>query len=123
MSDYSRFVRPNVRLELAAARDCAKRKDFATSFRHLERAHVLSQASTRDHVWVHCRMLSWAMQQRDTREIGGQVLRIFGAATKTALGLVPLGNTGGSNVGPFRRMPIPKDLAGILAVSTRSSFE
>jgi hypothetical protein len=63
------------------------------------------------------------MQQRDTREIGGQVLRIFGAATKTALGLVPLGNTGGSNVGPFRRMPIPKDLAGILAVSTRSSFE
>ena len=49
------------------------------------------------------------------REIAGQCLRIVGAATKTAIGLIPAGNTGGSNVGPFTRVPVPEDLADILA--------
>lgn len=36
-----------------------------------------------------------------------------GAATKTAIGLVPQDNTGGANVSPFKRMPIPPDLAAV----------
>ena len=115
MSNFSRHVRPYVQIELAAANACEKREDFAASFRHLERAHVLAQASTGDHVRVHWRMLLWAVRQRKTHEITGQILRIAGAATKTAIGLVPRGNTGGSNVSPFRRMPIPEDLAILLA--------
>jgi hypothetical protein len=86
----------------------------AASFRRLERAHVLSQTSTREHVRVHWHMLAWGLQQRDAKEIAGQILRIVGAATKTAFGLVPIGNTGGANVSPLKPMPVAGDLAEIL---------
>lgn len=87
----------------------------AQAFGHLERAHILSQYSTSDHVRVHVAMLRWAWEQKDWREAAGQVVRIIGAATKTALGFVPVGNTGGSNVSPIRPMPLPDDLAAIIA--------
>ena len=106
-------IRPHVQAELDAA--AALGRDSAASFRKLERAHVLSQTSTREHVRVHWCMLLWAVQQRNAKEIAGQILRIAGAATKTAVGLVPTGNTGGADVSPFRRMPVSDDLAAILA--------
>lgn len=56
-------------------------------------------------------MLHWAIKNKDFREARGQLLRIVGAATKTVFGLVPEGNTGGSNVSPFTPMPIPQALA------------
>lgn len=84
-------------------------------FRHLERAHILSQYSTRDHVRVHVAMLRWAREQHDWREALGQLVRIVGAATKTAIGLIPVGNTGGANVSPIKPMPLPPDLAEIIA--------
>ncbi len=81
---------------------------------HLERAHVLGQESTYWHVHVHYLMLLWAFRYRSVREILGQVFRIVGAATKTAFGLVPQGNTGGANVSPFRKMPIAPELADVI---------
>ena len=59
-------------------------------------------------------MLLWAVRHRVSREAAGQVLRIIGAATKTAIGWVPTGNTGGSNISPFRPVPIPADLQKVL---------
>jgi len=47
----------------------------------------------------------------------------IGAATKTAVGLIPTGNTGVSNVSPFKRMPIPEDLADILASASKQSAD
>lgn len=112
-------IRPYVQAELASAGACEERGDFAGSFKRLERAHVLGQASTRQHVRVHWQMLRWAVRQRQPREFAAQVLRMIGAAILTAVGLVPEGNTGGANVGPFRRLPIPTELADIIA-SVRS---
>ena len=114
-------VGPFVQRELDAATDRMLDGDVSASFQNLERAHVLSQISTAEHVRVHWRMLVWAAQRRDMREIFGQIFRILGAATKTAIGLIPEGNTGGSNVSPFKRMPIPEDLAEILAAAKRSA--
>jgi hypothetical protein len=85
--------------------------DPQAAFAHLERAHVLGQASTLHHVRVHLRMLAWGWRRRSPREVLGQITRVIGAATKTALGWVPTGNTGGANVSPFRSMPVPPDLA------------
>ena len=51
------------------------------------------------------------IRRRDANEIAGQLQRIIGAATKTAIGLVPPGNTGGANVGAFRPIPIPEDIS------------
>jgi hypothetical protein len=111
---FHRQIRPHVDAELAAsAAACAENAEGA--FRHLERAHVLGQASTREHVRVHVRMLSWALRQHDAREVASQILRIIGAAILTGVKAVPHGNTGGSNVSAFRSVPIPRDLAAIIA--------
>lgn len=107
-------IRPYVDAELRAARE-----DAANEFAHLERAHVLGQASTRDHVRVHWRMLAWAWRKRDGREFFGQVYRLIGAATKTFIGMVPMGNTGGSSVSPVKPMPIDPELARIIESAKR----
>ena len=108
MTDLTDYV--EAELDLARGQS-----DAARRFRHLERAHILSQYSTRDHVRVHVAMLRWAFAERDLREAAGQILRIVGAATKTAIGFVPTGNTGGANVSPIKPMPLPDDLAAIIA--------
>lgn len=97
----------------------ARLPDPHAAFAHLERAHILSQYSTRDHVRVHVAMLRWGLEQSDLREIAGQVLRILAAATKTAFGWIPVGNTGGSDVSPIKPMPLPADLAAIIAKHRR----
>jgi hypothetical protein len=59
-------------------------------------------------------MLRVGWLRRDSREIVGQLLRVPGAVLGSLLGHLPVGNTGGANVPPFRSMPIPDDLAEIL---------
>ena len=110
MSSFAVNIRPHVDAELHAAV-----LDPHNEFAHLERAHVLGQASTREHVRVHWRMLRWAWRHRDSREFAGQLMRIVGAATKTFIGLVPAGNTGGANVSAVRPMPLDPELAAIIA--------
>lgn len=104
-------IKADVDAELRAAAHAEAIGDGEASFRHLERAHVLGQTSTVQHVRTHVAMLAWAVRRRDGREAFGQLTRIVGAASKTALGLVPHGNTGGGNVSPFKPMPVPRDLA------------
>lgn len=111
MTDFGRNIRPLVDAEMAAAAAAEALGQPALAFTHLERAHVLGQASTRQHVRVHWRMFAWGQRQRNLRECLGQLFRIAGAATMTAIGLVPHGNTGGANVSPFKPMPVPPDLA------------
>lgn len=108
-------IRSEVDAELLAARRSDSSGDAASSFHHLERAHVLAQTSTLEHVRVHVRMLGWGMRHRNPREILGKVQRIIGAAIATPLGFIPHGNTGGANVHPFRSISIAPDLADIIA--------
>lgn len=111
MSQFSTRIAPHVDHEIAQARRLDASGYAAAGFAHLERAHVLGQGSTFHHVRVHAQMLVWAIRHRVWREARGQLLRIVGAATKTAFGWVPRGNTGGSNVSPFKPLPVPADLA------------
>lgn len=103
-------------LELAAAAEGVGR--LTEAWRHLERAHILSQAYAWPHTVVHARMLGYGWRRRDVREIAGQLIRIFAAAPGTLLGRAPLGNTGGANVGIFTPMTIPEDLLTILEADT-----
>lgn len=114
MNTFGKRIDPAVTSELRAAAALEAAGRATESFRHLERAHVLGQASTVQHVRVHVQMLLWAIRHRLLREAAGQVLRIIGAATKTAIGWVPTGNTGGSNISPFQPVPIPVDLQKVL---------
>jgi hypothetical protein len=119
MSSFGQRIRPFVQAELDAARHARVRGDVDAEFICLERAHVLSQADTRLHVRVHAEMLLWGTRQRSAREVLGQAVRIIGAATKTFVGLVPHGNTGGANVSAFRRMPIAPELQRLIDAAGR----
>lgn len=119
MNKYGARIKPHFEAELGEAERCSAQRDAAGSFTHLERAHVLGQSSTRLHVMAHWHMLKWAVRNVRPGEFVGQVVRIVGAATKNAMGLVPEGNTGGSNVSPFKRMAVSADLAAIIALARR----
>lgn len=111
---FSEQVAPYVESELASAEKARSAGDPQKEFNHFERAYVLGQESTYWHVKVHVLMLAWAIRNGSAREALGQLFRIIGAATKTAFGLVPQGNTGGANVSPFKKMPIEQDLAAAI---------
>ena len=44
----------------------------------------------------------------------GQLVRIVLGALGSAIGVVPIGNTGGSDVNMFKRMPIDPELQNII---------
>jgi hypothetical protein len=110
-------IRTHVDAELAASQTVERAGDAAAAFRHLERAHILGQRSTVQHVRVHILMLLWAVRNHEAREVFGQYTRVIGAATKTWIGLIPAGNTGGANVSPIKSMAIPDDLAELIDVA------
>jgi hypothetical protein len=56
-------------------------------------------------------------RQSNIQEVAGQIFRFFGAVTKTIFGQIPSGNTGGSNVSPFKRTPISPELQLIINAS------
>lgn len=114
MTTFALRIKPSVQAELDAAASNESLGHLDTAFRHLERAHVLSQPTTGEHVRVHWRMFRFAVRNRMTGEAFGQAWRIATAAIFTAFGLVPEGNTGGANVSGFRRMPVPQDLRTVI---------
>ena len=88
--------------------------DLDTAFRHLERAHILSQRLTARHVRTHAAMWAVGWQRRDLREVAGQSARIVAALLFSRI-WVPLGNTGGADVSAFAPMAVPEDLSALLA--------
>jgi hypothetical protein len=109
-------LRHAYRAELEAARSASAAGRFDTAFHHLERAHVLSQRHTAQHVYVHGRMLQIGLSTRAWREVLGQASRVVAAALFSRV-WVPVGNTGRANVSALRPMPIPADLQALLNAS------
>lgn len=114
MTSFARRIRLHVDAELDKARQCEYQNQAEQAFHHLENAHVLGQDSTWHHTRVHLRMWLWGLRHGRVRELLGQIPRIVGALTKTVFGLNPAGNTGGSNVSPFKPMPVPESLRKII---------
>ncbi len=100
--------------ELRRADEAAGRQELARAWRHLERAHVLSQRYAWEHVVVHARMLLFAVTRGDHREVLGQLVRVTLAAPASWLGRAPIGNTGGADVGILTPLPLPDDLRTLL---------
>ncbi|WP_248492331.1 DUF3703 domain-containing protein [Tsukamurella sp. PLM1] len=100
-------VRDLYRVEMAAAHAAPA---GAVKWRHLERAHILSQPDPWLHTGNHVAMFVLAVRERNRGEALGQVVRIVLAAPGSLTGRYPEGNTGRASVGLRRRMPIPDDL-------------
>ena len=105
-------VRAAFQTELAAARIAT------TSDRRwaaVERAHILSQPWPWSHTRAHAVMFGLAWREQDHHEALGQVIRLLLAAPGSALGRYPEGNTGRARVPLNQPMPLPTDLAALLA--------
>lgn len=100
--------------ELAQARQLLAAGDQAGGFLHLERAHVLSQAYVWPHALTHWLMLKLAWQQTNFIAVVGQAVRIVLGTLGSAVGVYPAGNTGGSNISMFQRLPVAPDLQALL---------
>ena len=100
--------------EIALAKEFIARGDLDSGFAHLERAHVLGQDFVLPHARSHWLMLKVECRRRRPVAAFGQVVRIFLGILGSAVGIVPAGNTGGSNVNMFKRMPIDPGLQNFI---------
>jgi hypothetical protein len=115
----SRRVPVAINERLAAERQAARQAhtagDDTEAWRLLERTHILSQPWPWPHIRSHVDMLALAVRTKNRREFLGQVVRIVVAGPGSATGRYPLGNTGRASVPATQPMPVPDDLAELLA--------
>jgi hypothetical protein len=100
--------------EMAAAARLIHAGELEEAIRHLERAHVLGQRKVIPHVRTHWGMLRIALARRAPGDALGQVVRIVLGALGSAVGVVPVGNTGGTDISMFARLPLDPALAELI---------
>lgn len=110
----NRMLRVAFEAEIARAKELLARDELERSLAHLERAHVLGQAFVVPHARAHGWMLMVESRRRRPGAAMGQVVRIVLGVLGSLVGIVPLGNTGRSDVRMFERMPIAPELQRIL---------
>ena len=101
-------------VEISRALAALKNREHSQSFYHLERAHILGQRSTIKHTYTHWLMFRAGFQQRDFKEVLGQMPRMLASLLFSRI-WVPSGNTGRSRVPAMKAMPIPDDLRHLLS--------
>ena len=107
-------LRVHYRKELEIFKLEMSKPDFQCAWRQLERAHIIGQPWFVQHTHVHWLMLKFGIRIKNTREVLGQLPRLLVGGVKSFVGKIPVGNTGGANVPPLRRMEIPEDLKKLL---------
>lgn len=100
--------------EMAAATSLYAAGECGQAYQHLERAHVLGQRYVVPHVATHYWMLKLGARRRSMPEVLGQFIRIVLGALGSAVGIVPTGNTGGTNISMFRRLPLDPEIQELL---------
>ena len=100
-----------------AARAAHAAGDDAEAWRLLETTHILSQPWPWPHVRSHLDMLRLAVRTYDRREAVGQILRVVVAGPGSAARRYPLGNPGRADVPATQPMPVPDELAALLATA------
>ncbi len=100
-------------LELDIYRAEYGKGNLAKAWTHLERAHILGQRYPFAHSYVHWKMLQFGIRIKNTKEIIGQIPRLFFGGVKSFVGKVPVGNPGGANVPPLQPFPIEQELQDI----------
>ena len=107
--------------ELGRAEQMIAVGELDGAFAHLERAHVIGQMFVWPHARSHWLMCRVEMQRRRGAAVFGQVMRIILGMIGSAIGIVPVGNTGGTNISMFRRLPIDPELQKIIEGGSSSA--
>ena len=100
--------------EIALAKALIRKGELEASFAHLERAHVIGQSFVVPHATSHWLMLRVEFRRGRVMAIFGQVVRIVLGVLGSAAGVVPVGNTGGTDISMFKRMPIDPEIQKII---------
>jgi hypothetical protein len=100
--------------EIAQAKELIARGELEAGFSHLERAHIIGQAFVVPHATSHWLMLKVEFRRRRVMAAFGQIVRIVLGILGSAVGVVPVGNTGGTDISMFKRMPIEPELQNIM---------
>ena len=100
--------------EIVLAKEFIVRGELETGFAHIERAHVIGQAFVVPHARSHWLMLKVEVRRRRPVAAFGQVVRIVLGVLGSAVGVVPVGNAGGTDISMFKRMPIEPELQNII---------
>ena len=100
--------------EIALGSELVAAGDLEHAFRHLERAHVIGQMFVGAHSKAHWLMLKLELRRWRIGAVLGQAVRLILGAIGSAVGIVPVGNTGGTDIGMFRRLPIAPELQEII---------
>lgn len=100
--------------EIALAKERIAKGELDAGFSHLERAHIIGQAFVAPHATSHWLMLRVEFRRRRVFAVFGQTARIALGILGSIVGLVPIGNTGGTNISMFRRLPIEPELQNII---------
>lgn len=99
-------LRQAFHVEMATAIDLFAKGELIRAYRHLEVAHVLGQRYVAPHVATHYWMLRIGIKHRSLPETRGEVIRMVLGALGSTVGIVPTGNTGGTNISMFKRLPV-----------------
>jgi hypothetical protein len=106
--------------ELAQARAHTAVGETEAAWANLAKAHMISQPVLLVHLKVHSAMLALAVTTGAVGEMIGQLVRLVLAPLGHVLGRIPWGNSGLSNVSPFRPASLPSD---IMALYSRAGVE
>jgi hypothetical protein len=96
--------------EITLSRELFATGDLERAFTHLERAHVIGQTFVAAHTKAHWMMLKLELRRRRPAAVLGQVIRLVLGIVGSAIGVVPVGNTGGTDISMFKRLPIAPEL-------------
>ncbi len=88
--------------------------NLSQAWNHLERSHIIGQSYPVEHTYSHWLMLNFGFRQKNVEEVLGQIVRLLAGGWKSFIDHVPIGNTGGSDVPPLKKMELPHDLSIIL---------
>jgi hypothetical protein len=89
-------------------------KLYSEAFHQFERSHIIGQRFPIEHTISHYWMLKIALKKRNVKDALGQIFRMLSGFIGSVLNIYPVGNTGGSDVSPFKEMDIPQDLVELL---------
>lgn len=87
----------------------------------LKRAHVLGQLVVWPHVYTHWLMGVVEWRRRRFGAVVGQCIRMLLGVIGSAIGKVPTGNTGDSDISMFLSLPIDPELQQIMDGKTAGS--
>jgi hypothetical protein len=109
--------------ELAGAEQLIAAGQLDAAFAHLETAHVLGQAFVLPHARSHWLMCRVEIRRGRPAAVVGQIVRILLGTVGSAIGIVPVGNTGGTDISMFKRLPVRPELQTIIDASPSTGPE